>query len=521
MSETTPHRARGWSWYLGAAALLLAFVAGWWFGRPTADDHGHDADAAVTPAVAEATATTWYTCSMHPQVRTQDPREKCPICAMELIPVPADADDGDADLPVLRVSERSAALMRVQTRPAERRAVTVDVPVFGRVELDERRLRTISAWVGGRIDRLHVDFTGVAVGRGDAMVDLYSPALIAAQEELLQAHRAATGSAAGAADTAGGLARATHEAARRRLVQLGLSEAQVDAVEAAGRVEDHATIVSPIAGVVIERLASQGQFVSVGDPIYRVADLSTLWVNLQVFEHDLSWLRVGQPAVFTAEALPGETFEGEVAFIDPILDDRSRTVRVRVDVPNPEGRLRPGMFVRGQLRGEVDADDAGQPLVIPASAALLTGRRAVVYVQDPAADRPTFEGRTVTLGPRAGDWYVVRDGLAEGELVVTQGNFKIDSELQIRGRPSMMQPRPPREPSPAERYEVTRPTADEIAAYPLDTCVVTDLPLDSMGGPVKIEHDGRVVLFCCDGCLPAFAADPEAYLRKLEAGGGG
>jgi Cu(I)/Ag(I) efflux system membrane fusion protein len=417
-------------------------VGGFILGGLVWGGNRQDQTAPPRPAAESSTiagaAPQLYTCSMHPQVRTPNPSDKCPICAMALIPVPGDdqaADDGDR--PRLQVSPRAAALMQIQVHPVERRALPVTVRVYGQLGYDETRLRTIAAWAPGRLERLHVDFAGVAVKSGQPMVRLYSPQLIAAQEEYLQALRAEREIAMAGNAVARDAAQKTLAASHDRLRLLGLAADQIALLEQDGTVQDVVTIQAPAGGVVIDRLAAAGDYVETGQPIYRVADLSHLWAQLEVYETDLQWIAVGQDVEFTTQGYPDVPFAGKVAFIDPTVSERNRTVRIRVDVPNGDVRLKPGMFVRGVIQAGTDQAPA---LVIPATAPLITGERAVVYVQVPAEDRPTFEPRDVLLGARAGAWTIIRSGLQEGDLVVTNGGFKIDSELQIRGRPSMMQP---------------------------------------------------------------------------------
>jgi len=197
------------------------------------------------------------------------------------------------------------------------------------------------------------------------------------------------------------------------------------------------TIYAPLSGTVIHKDALEGMYVATGKRIYTLADLSTVWVKLDAYESDMPWIQLGQEVEFIAEAYPGEVFTGQITFIDPVLTARTRTIKLRVDVENPEGKLKPEMFVRAVVRAQIADPD---PLVIPASAPLITGTRSVVYVEVPDRENPTYEGREIALGPRAGEYYLVQDGLDEGEQVVVNGSFKIDSALQIRARPSMMSP---------------------------------------------------------------------------------
>ncbi len=376
-----------------------------------------------------------WTCSMHPQVRQPEPGD-CPICGMDLIPVETRQEETASRR--LTVTDAGRKLMEVETAPVTRRVVEMEVPMVGTVTYDEGRVETIAARVGGRIDKMHIDFEGALVQAGEPMVDLYSPGLVAAQEEL---HRAAgthdrahsTGSVSEES------ALATLEAVRERLAQWGLSDAQVRAIEEGGDAGATVTLVAPVGGTVVEKNATEGAYVQTGTVIFTIADLSRVWVELEAYESDLAWVSSGQRVMFRADAYPGRIFEGTVAFIDPVVDPATRTVGIRVEAANEEGLLKPMMFVRATVMARLGSH-GNPPLVVPATAPLLTGTRAVVYVEVPGQDVPTYEGREIVLGPRAGSFYVVESGLHEGERVVVEGAFKIDSALQIRAMPSMMNP---------------------------------------------------------------------------------
>jgi len=318
------------------------------------------------------------------------------------------------------------------------------------------------------------------------MVSLYSPQLLSAQAELLQAAKGVK-ERGDATELVRRSSEGTLEAAREKLRLLGLLKEQIEEIEKTGKTADHLTIYAPIGGVVVAKYAKAGDYVEMGTPIYTIADLSEVWVKLDAYEADMMWIRYGQEVEFAAEAYPGEVFKGTISFIDPVLNPMTRTVKLRVNVANPDGRLKPEMFVRATVRtkvaasgmvmdpnmagkwvcpmhpsvvsdgegncdicgmalvtteslGYVKAEAAQAPLVIPTSAALQTGKRAVVYVRVEGTEKPTFEGRDVVLGPRAGAYYIVNEGLTEGEKVVTRGNFMIDSALQIQAKPSMMSP---------------------------------------------------------------------------------
>jgi len=487
MSKLT-EKPKAWKGPWGLVLLVaIAFAAGAFLrGGDERVWHGRVPEGGGGVDPAEYEAQLW-TCSMHPHIKLPRPG-KCPICFMDLIPVEAREDESEG-IRELSVSEHSAKLMEIETAPVERKFVTAEIRMVGKVDYNETRVSDISAWIPGRLDRLFVDYTGVPVRKGDHMVYLYSPELLSAQEELLQAIRAVKNLGGRDVSMMRQMSEATVTAAREKLRLWGLTSRQIARIEKRGKASDHMTIYSPSGGIVIHKHAQEGMYVNTGTKIYTIADLSQVWVRLDAYESDLMWLRYGHHVEFTTESYPGEVFKGTISFIDPILNQATRTVKLRVNVANPEMKLKPGMFVRAVARAQVassgkvmeaslagkwicpmhpgeiknsagrcsicemplvrteslgyvgvDPKKADKPLVIPASAPLITGKRAIVYVEVPGRAKPTYEGREIVLGPRAGDYYLVRSGLNEGERIVNKGSFKIDAELQIQAKPSMMSP---------------------------------------------------------------------------------
>ena len=372
------------------AAAAIGFMIGRSGGSEVPVMYGESAGY-VKPVVPAINVDTFWTCSMHPQIHQEGPGQ-CPICGMDLIPVTSGSVAGDTAPRQLHLSDAAIKLAEIQTTPVERRSVTHDILAVGKIAFDETRVQYITSWIPGRIDRLYVDYTGIPVRRGDILAELYSPELYAAQREYIEAARTSarlsTASLSGIRDTAG----LTMAAAREKLRLLGMTGEQFDRLRERGTPAEHIEIYSTIDGVVIQKNATTGMYVNTGTPIYNVVDLNNLWVLLDVYESDLPWIGDGQTVTFTCAAYPGETFTGRISFISPVVDTRTRTIDVRVNVPNPDGRLKPDMLVKAMVQSPVDGKSGNMPLVIPRTAPLITGKRAVVYVAVP--DEPgTYEGR--------------------------------------------------------------------------------------------------------------------------------
>jgi Cu(I)/Ag(I) efflux system membrane fusion protein len=437
MNPEALSRARRWLERHARTALLLAL--GFVLGAGTLGlrscvatrEHEVGAHAGATSAPEGA----MWTCSMHPQIRETEPGQ-CPLCGMDLIPVSSAANGGEGD-PRIVLSERARALAKLRTTTVRRQGdQSAELRLLGRVEPNESTLKTITAWTAGRIDRLHVNVTGAKVRAGQIIATLYSPEVLSAHQDLISAKRQLSRMDK-SVDSARSAATLGLEAARERLRLLGVPDGDLARMENAERPTRQVDIRAPFGGTVIERIAAEGTYVSTGAALYRIANLSALWIQLDAYESDLQRLGKGQDVRVEVEAFPGEEFRGKITFIDPTLDTKRRTARVRVEIDNRDGRLRPGMFAQAVVSTET-AKAGSTPLVIPSTAPLFTGRRAIVYVEEQAAEGTSYEPRTVRLGPRLGNFYPVVAGLSEGERIVMRGAFALDADLQIRGGSSMM-----------------------------------------------------------------------------------
>jgi len=322
----------------------------------------------------------------------------------------------------VRLSAAEARRIGVTFAEVTRAPLGQPVRAVAELTYDETRVATVAFKVDGWIERLHVNFTGQQVRRGEPLADLYSPMLLTAQEELLLAHRLAR-------DVSGGTTDAARDAtqlvasARRRLRYWDVPPEAIERVERTGQPSRTITLRAPVGGVVVEKLVTQGQRVMAGDALLRIVDLSRIWVEGEVFERDLASLRTGQPATVELQALPGETRTGRISYVYPTLDATTRTARVRVELPNPGLALKPGMYAT--LRFTPAADTA---LTVPRSAVLVTGERALAFLKRPDG---AYEPRAVVVGRTTEDRLEILSGLAAGDSVVASGTFLVDAESNL------------------------------------------------------------------------------------------
>ncbi|PIV57244.1 efflux RND transporter periplasmic adaptor subunit [Candidatus Desantisbacteria bacterium CG_4_10_14_0_8_um_filter_48_22] len=376
---------------------------------------------------------SYWTCGMHPSVHSGKPG-KCPICGMDLIPVYKEEKTPEGSDAGLALTPQGERLAGVKAEKAEYRHLMKEIFTVGRIDYDERRLAYITARISGRIERLFVDFNGAKVKKDDPLVLLYSPGLVSTQEEYILALKALDRAKEGQSTDEIVDAATLVESTKKRLLYWGVSEQQVQELEKARQADVHMVIYSPIGGTVIEKNVLAGDYVRTGDRLYAIADLSRLWVKADVYEYEMSWVRVGQEVEIVSPAYPQEKFIGEITFIDPVLNGKTRSVRIRAELPNSGGRLLPEMFVDVTIRAHL-----GSVLAIPKDALLDTGRRKIVYVR---RDDGRYVGREVEVGPEATAYdedgqkqrmLPVLKGLDHGEHVVTKANFLIDSQGQISG----------------------------------------------------------------------------------------
>lgn len=414
MKNTIKYISENWKQKL--IILVIGLLLGWViFGGKSESTHDHERHQHTTESAAVA-PTTW-TCSMHPQI--QQPKEgDCPICGMDLIPL--DNSSGNSSPAVIEMNETAIKLANVQTTKIERGKANKEILLNGKVQVDERRISSQAIHFDGRIEKLFVNFEGEKVNKGQTLATVYAPKLVSAQQELLQALKTK--------DAYPELVKA----AEQKLKFWKLSKQQIESIKSSKEILEYFDIKADASGYVIKRNIAEGNYAKAGSILFEIADLNKVWIVFDAYEKDLSFLKKGVEIEFSVSAFPGKLFNSKISYIDPIIDAKKRTLLIRTESDNSNQLLKPEMFASGIVYAEMKQQN--NALTIPKSAVMWTGKRSVTYVKVEGG----FEMREIELGESLGEFYIVSDGIEEGEEVVSKGTFTIDAAAQLNNKYSMM-----------------------------------------------------------------------------------
>lgn len=371
----------------------------------------------------EETKKTIYHCPMHPNYTSDKPGE-CPICGMTLVPVEEEHKEMEMPEGTVRISPEKQQLIGVKFGKVEIRNLKKEIRTVAKVTYDERRLTYVNTKFPGWVEDLYVDYTGRLVKKEEPLFAIYSPELVSAQEEYLLALKA-KGYFQGEAYSE--VAQSTDsllESSRKRLLYWDIKEEQIKELEKTGKPFKTLIFFSPITGFVIEKNILKGKYVMPGENLYKIADISNIWILADIYEHDLNLISIGQQATIELSYLPGEKFSGKITYIYPYLENETRTTKVRIELSNRDFKLKPDMFGNIVINVEL-----GKKLTVHEDAVIDSGERKIVFIDK---GEGFFEPREVKLGVKAGEFYEVINGLNEGERVVLSANFLIDSESRLK-----------------------------------------------------------------------------------------
>lgn len=411
------------------AVVVVVLVVGWWIFYSPYSPLRHEMAGEHTYKEITVAGVTKYYCAMHPWI-IQDKPGNCPLCGMQLVPLePGKAAAPAASSPVeglavVQVPPDRQQLLGVRTASVEERDLVKTIRTVGRVEWDERRIAYVQTKFEGWVEKVFVDYTGKYVKKGQPLLSIYSPDLVSAQEEFLIALEAKKRlGASGYPDVAKGGADLL-ESARRRLLLWDITEAQIEELAKTGKVKKSLILHSPLSGYVTEKMVFPNQMVKPDMKLYIVADLSTVWIQADLYESEVGIIKPGHAATVTLPYEPGVKLEGRVAYVYPYLEKETRTVKVRFEFPNKEGKLKPQMYANVELHVPL-----GKQIAVPEEAVIDTGTRKVVFVQTGPGQ---FEPREIHGGQRVEPYVAVPHGLKAGEQVVTSAQFLIDSESRFK-----------------------------------------------------------------------------------------
>lgn len=521
-----------------------------------------------TESIANSAADVDYICPMMCTPPSKVPG-RCPVCAMELVPA---STGGSGDERSVVVDPASRRVANIQTVSVRKIPNSRSIRAVGELAYDESSLKTISAYSDGRFDKLYVDYTGAVVEAGDRLAAFYSPELYSAQVEYLQAAKYLQGQSAKTLATVTTANRNLQRTARQRMIELGMTEGQIQQMETSGEAQSRLDVLAPMSGTVIQKTVVEGEYVKEGQAVFKLADISTVWLMLKLFPEDAAEVHYGQAVDARLKSRPGQRFSGRIAFIAPDVDSKTRTVDVRVVLQNESGLLRIGEYATADISVPMSSSSQTQSLVydpdlankwicprhphitatspgtcpltgedlvaanslgftdephvttnatvIPRNAVLMAAGQSVVYVEE---EPGRFAIRRVITGAAFGADIVIERGLSGDEKVATKGNFLLDSQMQLAGNPSLIDPTRAIEPLEmiagfdASMLTHIRMLPDDEQPQALDQviCPITRMKLGSMGVPPKATINGQVVYLCCEGCRERLMKDPQGYLSML------
>jgi Cu(I)/Ag(I) efflux system membrane fusion protein len=504
------------SFAAGIALLGLAQRNDWIESASAGDD------TSAVGATSEETNVS-YICPMMCVPPTNKPG-RCPVCAMELVPAAQGSSSGPSS--TIQIDPRARRVAGIRTTVATMQMLSREVNSVGEIKYDETQQKTLAAYIDGRIESLKADYTGIEVKEGESLGLLYSPDLYSAQVEYVKTLEFNERSNSSNARVRSSNDRLT-KSSRQRLIELGMTEPQIKNLETNRNAQRTLELFAPISGTVIEKMATQGQYIKAGAPIYRLADLSKVWLVLELFPEDAKAIELGQKVSATTQSLGSESFEGTVEFIEPTVDPKMRTVGVRVAIDNESGFLKPGEFAQATLTIPLAMNEGMQQetVVIPRNSLLSIGKTSLAYVETKPGE---FQLRKIKTGPTVNGMVAVFEGIAAGENVVSKSTFLLDAQMQLQGNPSLIDPD---KAVADDEAQLTEAEKEEIrtALEPLSDadralveaqviCPVTEVRLGSMGmgTPIKLEVEGRTVFICCEGCRDGMLGNPEKYFKVLD-----
>lgn len=406
MNATSIKRFAPVLWLAGGLLLgWLIFAESPSASTETADAHAHGAETA-------------FTCSMHPQIRQNGPG-KCPLCGMDLTPVSGD-EAGNFEIDAVSLSEDAMALAGIQTQKLTVTSPVISVKVNGTITEDESRQTVITARFAGRIEKLHINISGQTIEAGQLLAEVYSPELIAAQRELIEmlTQREAN--------------KSLYMAARRKLESWNIPDNQITKIEKSGRPLEYFPVLAPSGGTVTELLVRAGENLETGMMLMKIADLKTVWAQFDIFEQDIPLVAKGDSVLFYSSSFPGKTTRGRIDFVEPSVNEATRTLKARTTV-QAGNMWKPGMIVQGTIFSSLR-----KGIEIPASALLWAGTSSYVWIKRPDTDPPVFEIREVRTGLRTEIGWIVERGLTGNEEIAVQGVFRLDAAAQLSGKVSML-----------------------------------------------------------------------------------